>query len=61
MLLRHDAEPEGLDGGVSLARNRFEHVVEIRAEGEGPLAQLLDLVLVADAVAAVLRETIDSE
>lgn len=56
VLLRHDAEPDGLDGGVALARERFDHVVEIHAEGEGPLAQLLDLVLVADAVAAALRE-----
>ena len=29
---------------------------KIQAEGEGPLAQLLDLVLVGDAVAAVLIE-----
>ena len=56
VLLRHDAEPAGLDGGVAMARERFEHVVEIHAEGEGPLAQLLDLVLVADAVAAALRD-----
>jgi len=56
VLLRHDAEPDGLDGGVALARERFDHVVEIHADGEGPLAQLLDLVLVADAVAAALRE-----
>ncbi|MEM9203428.1 MAG: SIS domain-containing protein [Actinomycetota bacterium] len=56
VLLRHDAEPAGLDGGVSLARSRFAHVVEITAEGEGPLAQLLDLVLVADAVAAALQD-----
>ena len=56
VLLRHAAEPGGLDGGVALARERFEHVVEIRAEGNGPLAQLLDLVLVADAVAAALTE-----
>ncbi len=61
VLLRHDAEPDGLDGGVALARTRFEHVVEIHAEGEGPLAQLLDLVLVADAVAAVLREAADGD
>ncbi|NDH12021.1 MAG: hypothetical protein EBY44_09920 [Actinobacteria bacterium] len=38
------------------ARERFDHVVEIHADGDGPLAQLLDLVLVADAVAAALRE-----
>jgi len=56
VLLRHAAEPGGLDGGVALARERFEHVVEVRAEGDGPLAQLLDLVLVADAVAAALAE-----
>lgn len=54
IMLRHADEPTGLDGGAALARDRFEHVFEIQAEGEGPLAQLLDLVLVADAVAAVL-------
>jgi len=55
ILLRHDAEPGGLDGSVGLAHEQFEHVVEIRAEGDGPLAQLMDLVLIADAVAAQLR------
>jgi len=54
IMLRHTDEPAGLDGGAALARERFEHVFEIQAEGEGPLAQLLDLVLVADAVATVL-------
>lgn len=54
VMLRHTDEPPGLDGGVALARERFDHVFEIEAEGEGPLAQLLDLVLVADAVAAAL-------
>ena len=56
VMLRHADEPPGLDGGVALARERFDHVFEIQAEGEGPLAQLLDLVLVGDAVAAVLIE-----
>ena len=56
VMLRHAAEPAGLDGGVLLAREHFEHVFEIQAQGEGPLAQLLDLVLVGDAVAAVLIE-----
>ena len=54
VMLRHADEPPGLDGGVALAREQFTEVFEIQAEGEGPLAQLLDLVLVADAVAAVL-------
>lgn len=54
VMLRHADEPPGLDGGVALAHERFQHVFEIEAEGEGPLAQLLDLVLVGDAVAAVL-------
>lgn len=54
IMLRHADEPSGLDGGVALARDRFDHVFEIQAEGEGPLAQLLDLVLVGDAVAAAL-------
>ncbi|MDG1875779.1 MAG: SIS domain-containing protein [Acidimicrobiales bacterium] len=56
VMLRHADEPPGLDGGVALARDRFEHVFEIQAQGEGPLAQLLDLVLVGDAVAAQLIE-----
>lgn len=52
--LRHDYEPAGLDGGVALLDDAFEDVHTFRAEGDGPLAQLLDLVLVADAVAAAL-------
>ena len=52
--LRHDHEPAGLDGGVALLDDSFDHVHTFRAEGDGPLAQLLDLVLVADAVAAAL-------
>ena len=55
MLLRHVAEPGGLDGG-SRSLGTIRHVVEI--EGDGPLA-LLDLVLVADVVAAALAEAAD--
>jgi glucose/mannose-6-phosphate isomerase len=51
ILLRHSAEPKGLDGGVAIARDQFAHVFEFVASGEGPFAQLLDLVLVGDAVA----------
>ncbi len=55
ILLRHDYEPEGLDGGVTLAEDEFEHVHTVVAEGKGPLAQLLDLVVTADAVVAAIR------
>lgn len=60
IVLRHDFEPDGLDGGVSLLDDAFDEVHTFRAEGDGALAQLLDLVLVADAVAAaVARRTGD--
>lgn len=54
IVLRHDFEPEGLAGGVALLEDAFDEVHTFVAEGDGPLAQLLDLVLLADAVAAEL-------
>ena len=54
VVLRHDFEPPGLDGGVDLLEDAFDEVHTFVAEGDGPLAQLLDLVLLADAVAAAL-------
>jgi len=54
IVLRHDFEPPGLDGGVALLGDAFDHVHTFRAEGDGPLAQLFDLILTADAVAAAL-------
>ncbi len=54
ILLRHDYEPDGLDGGVALLEGRFDEIHSFEAQGETPLAQLLDLVLLADVVAAVL-------
>lgn len=54
VVLRHDFEPDGLDGGVVLLEEAFDEVFTFVAEGDGPLAQLLDLVLIADAVAAAL-------
>ncbi|MEZ5243875.1 MAG: SIS domain-containing protein [Acidimicrobiales bacterium] len=54
IVLRHDFEPEGLDGGVELLNDAFDEIHTFVAEGDGPLAQLLDLVLLADAVAAAL-------
>lgn len=54
VVLRHDFEPDGLDGGVALLEDAFDEVHTFRAAGNGPLAQLLDLVLLADAVAAAL-------
>ncbi len=54
VVLRHDYEPEGLDGGVALLTEAFAEIHTFTAEGDGPLAQLLDLVLLADATAAAL-------
>ena len=58
--LRHDYEPEGLDGGVAMLQDAFDEVHTFRAGGEGPLAQLLDLVLLADAVAESLAKGTES-
>jgi len=54
IVLRHDFEPAGLDGGVALLNDAFDQVHTFRAGGDGPLAQLFDLILSADAVAAAL-------
>lgn len=54
IVLRHDFEPDGLAGGVDLLSDAFDEIHTFHAEGDGPLAQLLDLVLLADAVAAAL-------
>ncbi|MFT5203631.1 MAG: hypothetical protein ACI9C1_003031 [Candidatus Aldehydirespiratoraceae bacterium] len=54
VVLRHDYEPDGLDGGVALLAEAFDEIHTFAAEGDGPLAQLLDLVLLADATAAAL-------
>jgi len=54
IVLRHDFEPAGLDGGVALLPQAFDHVHTFQAEGDGPLAQLFDLILTADVVAAAL-------
>lgn len=61
ILLRHDFEPDGLDSGVALLPDHFDEIHSFAAAGEGPLAQILDLVLLADAVAAALvrRRTAD--
>ena len=53
VVLRHDFEPPGLADRVDLLAPAAATVHEVRAEGHGALAQLLDLVLVGDAVAAV--------
>ncbi len=55
IVLRHDYEPDGLVGGRDLIGEAVASVHEVHAQGEGVLAQLLDLVLVADAVAAAVR------
>lgn len=53
--LRNDFEGPGMDLRFALAERHAAEavaaIVEIRAEGAGPLAQLLDLVLVGDFVA----------
>jgi glucose/mannose-6-phosphate isomerase len=59
IVLRHDYEPAGLDGGVALLDEAFDEIHTFVAEGDGPLAQLLDLVLQADAVAAALARRTD--
>ena len=60
VVLRHDYEPEGLAGGRDLLGETVTSVREVTARGDGALAQLLDLVLVADAVAAAVRTDSDS-
>ncbi len=51
VVLRHDFEPPGLADRIDLLGAAVTALYEVRAEGEGALAQLLDLVLVGDAVA----------
>ena len=51
IMLRHDFEPQGLADRIDLLSAAVSAVHEVRAAGEGPLAQLLDLVLIGDAVA----------
>ncbi len=52
--LRHDHEHPQLEQRFELIREWTEEVVagieEVRAEGDGPLAQALDLVLFGDVV-----------
>ena len=52
--LRHDFEPQGLVEAVGDLHRVADVVHEVSAGGDGPLAQLLDLVLAGDAVAASL-------
>ena len=54
VVLRHDFEPPGLADGLGRLGAAVDSLYEVRAAGEGSLAQLLDLVLVGDAVAAVV-------
>ena len=53
IVLRHDFEPPGLADRIDLLGGEVAALYEVRAAGEGALAQLLDLVLVGDAVAGV--------
>ena len=53
IVLRHDFEPRGLADRIDLLGAAVSPVHEVTAAGEGALAQLLDLVLVGDAVAQV--------
>ncbi len=58
--LRHDHEHPHLGRRFELINSLEEEVVggieEVRAEGEGPLAQLLDLVLYGDLVSLAMAE-----
>ncbi len=54
VVLRHDHEPQGLADRVDRLGDQVASLQEIRAGGNGALAQLLDLVLVGDAVAATV-------
>ena len=58
--LRHDHEHPHLARRFELVSSLEEEVVggieEVRAEGEGPLAQLLDLVLYGDLVSMAMAE-----
>ncbi len=51
VVLRHDFEPPGLGARIDLLGAAATTVCEVWAAGDGPLAQLLDLVLIGDAVA----------
>ena len=51
IVLRHDFEPRGLADRIDLLGPAVAALHEVRASGEGALAQLLDLILVGDAVA----------
>ena len=54
VVLRHDFEPEGLTDAIDHLDGHVAAVFEVTAAGTGALAQLLDLVLVGDAVAATV-------
>ncbi len=51
IVLRHDFEPPGLTARIDLLSAADSTVHEVEAVGEGALAQMLDLVLIGDAVA----------
>ena len=51
IVLRHDFEPQGLADRIDLLAGTVTAIHEVTAAGEGALAQLLDLVLLGDAVA----------
>lgn len=60
VVLHHDFQPRGLAGRIDLLGGAVTAIHEVTAAGEGALAQLLDLVLVGDAVAeAAARQTGD--
>ena len=57
IVLRHDFEPQGLDGGVSLLDDSFDEVHTFSANGNDPLSQMLDLLLLAAAVGSRLARS----
>ena len=54
VVLRHDFEPHRARGRVDLLEGAVSSLHEVSAAGDGALAQLLDLVLVGDAVASLV-------
>jgi glucose/mannose-6-phosphate isomerase len=60
--LRHDHEHPQVSKRVDIVRELVDEVVasvsEVRAEGEGPLAQLLDLVLFGDMLSLHLADDV---
>ena len=61
--LRHDHEPASAAGAMAVVDELVDEVVherhEVRAEGDGPLAQVLDLVFQGDLVSWHLAQELE--